>query len=88
MEILILTESNIKPPLPVRVLILCYLSNVSVILKKFILLMPRNKEVLHEGIEENQRRTSVRIASVPVKIRTKHLPNTNLEHYCYTSSLV
>jgi hypothetical protein len=26
--------------------------------------------------------TSVRIAGVPAKIRRKHLPNANLEHYC------
>lgn len=27
----------------------------------------------------------VRIAAVPGKVQTKHLPNTSLEHYFYTN---
>jgi hypothetical protein len=29
----------------------------------------------------------VRIVSVPAEISTEHLPDTSLEHYCYTSRL-
>jgi hypothetical protein len=32
-------------------------------------------------------RLSVRIAGVPAKIQTEHLPNTSLEHYHYTNKL-
>jgi hypothetical protein len=32
-------------------------------------------------------KTLVRIASVPVEIRTEHLPNISLEHYRYTNPL-
>jgi hypothetical protein len=35
--------------------------------------------------KENCKNTSVRIASVAVKIQTKHLLNTSLEYYRYTN---
>jgi hypothetical protein len=53
-KIVILTEGNIKIQFLVRVQILWYLSYVSITPKKFVLLVLRNKKVLHEGIEENQ----------------------------------
>jgi hypothetical protein len=36
-------------------------------------------------IEENHRKPQVRTAGVPMKIRTKCIPSTNAEHYCYIS---
>jgi hypothetical protein len=86
-QIFILTEGNIKIPLLVRVQILWYPSYVSVTLKKFILLVLRIKKVLHEGMEENQWRTSIRIVSVPVETETDHPPNTTIECYRYANPL-
>jgi hypothetical protein len=42
---------------------------------------------LSRGADENHKRTSVRIASVPAKIQTGHLPSTRLDHYFYNNLL-
>jgi hypothetical protein len=39
---------------------------------------------LPEGTEENQEKSSIRIAGVPVKIRIEKVPNTSPEHYRQT----
>jgi hypothetical protein len=39
---------------------------------------------MSEGTERNHEKSSVRIVGVPASFQTEHLPNTNLERYCYT----
>jgi hypothetical protein len=46
-----------------------------------------NWKDLRSGGTEDNHTTSVRTASAQAKIQTKHLPNTSLQHYDYTTLL-